>query len=124
MIVYKESGTIIPQSVQNLLPMRMKMLLLSTMMMTNILSASAGVIQDYPYFSQEVTIKYGDEEANNAMHNINKPKPLRNMFLTFDPASVTALREYIWIDHQLVDTFHFVYILVYYLIIFKTVQIF
>ena len=76
------------------------MLLLSTMMIINILSTSAGVIQDYPYFSQEVRVEYGDEEANNAMHNIKNPGPLRNMFLTFDPASVRALREYIWIDYQ------------------------
>ena len=76
------------------------MLLLSTMMIINILSTSAGVIQDYPYFSQEVRVEYGDEEANNAIHNIDKPKPLRNMFLTFDPDSARALREYIWIEHQ------------------------
>ena len=76
------------------------MLLLSTMMIINILSTSAGVIQDYPYFSQEVREEYGDEEANNSIHNIKKPRSLRNMFFTFDPASVRALREYIWIDHQ------------------------
>ena len=76
------------------------MLLLSTMMIINILSTSAGVIQDYPYFSQEIRVENQDEEATNAMHDINRPKHLRNMFLTFDPASVGALREYIWIDYQ------------------------
>ena len=69
-IVYKEGASSIPQSARNLLPMRMKMLLLSTMMIIYILSTSAGVIQDYPYFSQEVRVEYGDEEATNAMHNI------------------------------------------------------
>ena len=79
------------------------MLLLSMMMILNILSTSAGFIQDYPYFSQEGSIEYKDREGNTAMQNINKPKPSSKMFVTFDPASVRALKEYIWIDHQCVS---------------------
>ena len=58
------------------------------------ISTQGGVIQEYPYFSQEV------KEANMQMANFNKPKLSKNMFHTFDPASVRALKEYIWIDHQ------------------------
>ena len=76
------------------------MLLLTTMRKLNLLSTSAGFIQDYPYFSQEGSIEYKDREGNTAMQNINKPKPSSKIFLTFDPASVGALKEYIWIDHQ------------------------
>ena len=76
------------------------MLLLSAMVIINILSTSAGVIQDYPYFSQEVRIEYQDQEANIEMTIVNKPKSSRNMFLTFDLAAVREINEYIWIDHQ------------------------
>ena len=91
---------IMDQSARYLLPMRREMLLLSNMMIINVLSTSAGFIQEYPYFSQEGSVEYQDGEGNKAMQNINKPRPLSNMFLTFDHASVRALNEYIWIDHQ------------------------
>ena len=76
------------------------MLLLATMKIINIFSASAVVIQEYPYFSQEVRIDNQDEDANRTVENVNSPKPSRNMFITFDPASVRELKEFIWIDLQ------------------------
>ena len=74
------------------------MLLLLMMMTYHMVSTQGGVTQEYPYFSQEV--KVVSKEANMQMTNVNKPKLSKNMFHTFDPASVRALKEYIWIDHQ------------------------
>ena len=64
----------------------------------SILSTQGGVIQEYPYFSQEVTI--GAKENNRPVQNVNKHKMTKNVILTFDPTSVRALNEYIWIDHE------------------------
>ena len=76
------------------------MLLLLVMMTYHILFTQGGVIQEYPYFSQEV--KLVSKEANMQMTNVNKPKLSKNMVHTFDPASMRKLKEYIWIDHQYV----------------------
>ena len=67
-------------------------------MIVNILSTSGGIFQEYPYFSQDIRTLY--EKEPFAKQNVNRNKPLRNMLLTFDPASMRALKEFIWIDHQ------------------------
>jgi hypothetical protein len=68
------------------------------MIIFHLLSAHGGVIQEYPYFSHEVIV--GDKDAHRPMQNVNRHKMSKNMFFTFDPASVRALKEFIWIDHQ------------------------
>ena len=74
------------------------MLLLLAMIILQVLSTQGGVIQDYPYFSQDVTL--GHNENKRPMQNINRLKMTKNVFFTFNPDSVRVLNEYIWIDHQ------------------------
>ena len=69
------------------------MLLLSTMMILPVLSAS-----DFPYFSSFP--KGGREEGNRPMQNEKIPKITKDMFFILDPASERTLKEHIWIDHK------------------------
>ena len=62
-------------------------------MIFQLLSTQGDVIQEYPYFSQDVST--GAKENSLNIHKITK-----NMVFTFDPASVKTLNEYIWIDHE------------------------
>ena len=74
------------------------MLLLLTMIILQMYFSQGGFIQEYPYFSQDVRI--GANEENRAVQNVHRPKITKNIIVTFDPASVRALNDYIWIDHQ------------------------
>ena len=74
------------------------MLLLLVMMILQVLSTQGGVIQEYPYFSQDVST--GTIDNNRPMQNIDRPRMNKHVFFTFDPAAVKELNEYIWIDHQ------------------------
>ena len=74
------------------------MLLLLTMIILKMYFSQGGFIQEYPYFSQDVGI--GSNEKYRAVQNVNRHKMTKNIIVTFDPASVRALNEYIWIDHQ------------------------
>ena len=66
------------------------------MMIFHLLSTQGGV-QEYPYFSQDVTTGAKEDRALNI---VNRHKTTNNMVFTFDPASVKTLNEYIWIDHE------------------------
>ena len=70
------------------------MLLLLTMMMLQVLSAQGGTIQKhFPL----VTI--GAREDRH-IQPANRPRMTKNMYFTFDPATVMALHEYIWVDQE------------------------
>ena len=69
------------------------MLLLSTMMILPVLSAS-----DFPYFSSFP--KLGKEEGNRPIQNEKIPNITKDTFFAFDPASERTLKEYIWTDHM------------------------
>ena len=74
------------------------MLLLPVMMILQVFSAQGGVVQEYPYFSQDVST--GTISSNRPMQYINRPRINKHLFFTFDPAAVRELNEYIWIDHK------------------------
>ena len=55
-----------------------------------------GVIEEYPYFSHDVAFA-GKEDTQTSIQNQENGK---TVLFTFDPKSIRALKEYIWIDHQ------------------------
>ena len=69
------------------------MLLLSTMLILPVLSAS-----DFPYFSSFP--KLGEKEGSRPMLNEEINKITKDMIFIFDPASERTLEEYIWIDQM------------------------